>query len=106
MSSRDVYQPLIGYSALVLSFLYRIPQLLKLWHTKSGKDISQRMIHIQNLSYVLYIVYGALIEDVVYILSSILSLVQNIIILFMARHFIRKQQIELRLELQGSSSVV
>lgn len=84
---REIYQPLIGYGALLLSFSYRIPQLLKLWRTKSGSDISQKMIHLQNTSYVLYVVYGILISDLVYILSSMLSIIQNLIILAMVRYF-------------------
>lgn len=71
----------IGFAGLVCSLFYRIPQIYKIFVTKSAGDISTWMIHIQNCSYVLYIVYGYFISDIVYIISSIVSIIQNIIIL-------------------------
>ena len=44
-------------------------------------------IHVQNVSYCLYIAYGVFIADLVYILSSVLSFVQNLIILGMIYYF-------------------
>lgn len=83
----------IGFTGLVCSFLYRIPQIWKCYKTKSVKDISVWMIHIQNVSYVFYVIYGFMISDIVYIVSSFVSIIQNIIILLMCCCF-RKQAIE------------
>lgn len=85
------YYLIIGFSGLVCSLFYRIPQIYKLYRTKSAKDISTTMVHIQNVSYVFYIVYGWMIGDIVYIVSSILSVVQNIVILGMYRIYTSTQ---------------
>jgi uncharacterized protein with PQ loop repeat len=71
----------IGFSGLALSLVYRLPQLWKMYSTMSVKDISLWMVYIQNLSYIFYIIYGVMISDIVYIVSSIVSLVQNFMII-------------------------
>jgi MtN3 and saliva related transmembrane protein len=73
----------IGFTGLACSLLYRIPQMYKLYKTKSSKDISPLMINIQNVSYILYIIYGYMISDIVYIVSSAVSIFQNILILIL-----------------------
>jgi MtN3 and saliva related transmembrane protein len=78
---------IIGYSALACSFLYRIPQIIKIYRSKKGEDISAGMIHVQNASYVLYIVYGYIITDLIYIISSITSIAQNLVILYFKYKF-------------------
>lgn len=70
----------IGFSALGFSLLYRIPQIHKIIKNKSSKDISVWMLHLQSISYVLYIAYGVLQKDLVYIISSCLSFVQNVVL--------------------------
>jgi MtN3 and saliva related transmembrane protein len=77
----------IGLGGLLCSFIYRIPQIHKLYTTRSAKDISTWMVHVQNISYVLYIAYGFLISDIVYIVSSIISILQNLVILYMYYKF-------------------
>lgn len=90
---RPLYVNIVGFIALGMSLAYRIPQMYKLYKTGSGKDISTWMIHVQNVSYALYIVYGIFIEDLVYIISSTISLLQNFIILIMICCFNRKEQV-------------
>lgn len=83
----------IGFSALGFSLLYRIPQIYKIIKNKSSNDISIWMLHLQSISYVLYIAYGVLQEDLVYIISSCLSFSQNIILYFV--YFLYKRREEL-----------
>lgn len=85
---------LLGFAATVLSLIYRVPQIWKLYQSRSGKDLSLWMIHMQNLSYVGYIAYGYLVGDLVYLVSSILSLLQNFVILGMIRAFNSSQPYE------------
>lgn len=73
----------IGFSALGFSLFYRIPQIYKLWKNKSSNDISVWMIHLQTISYLLYIAYGILRKDLVYIISSGISIFQNLILYFL-----------------------
>lgn len=74
---------LIGYSATALSLIYRIPQVYQLWKTKKGNDISLAMIIIQQLSYIIAVLYGVLRDDYVYITGSCISFLQNLIILYL-----------------------
>ena len=82
----------IGLSALGLSLMYRIPQIYEIYKTESAEDISTWMLIIQNLSYILYIVYGVFVHDWIYIASSVLSFVQNLIIYFMKMYYRSKHQ--------------
>lgn len=78
---------IIGYSSTALSVIYRIPQIYRLYKTKKGDDISIDMIVIQQLSYILGILYGLLRLDYVYITSSCISFLQNLIILYMRKKY-------------------
>ena len=84
----------VGLSALGLSLIYRIPQIYEIYKTESAEDISTWMLIIQNLSYVLYVTYGVFVHDWIYIASSVLSFVQNLIIYFMKMYYRRKHQIQ------------
>jgi uncharacterized protein with PQ loop repeat len=70
-----------GFGGLIFSLLYRIPQIYKMVKTKSVQDISTYVYHVQNISYIFYIIYGFMISDIVYIVSSFVSVGQNIIVL-------------------------
>lgn len=83
----------IGFSALGFSLLYRIPQIYKLWKNKSSNDISVWMIHLQTISYILYVTYGIMKEDLVYIISSAISILQNIILYFLYCLYKEKEEI-------------
>ncbi len=85
----NLIQEIIGISALVLSLLYRIPQIYDIYKSKKANDISTMMLIVQNLSYVLYVSYGIFVHDWIYIASSVISFIQNIIIYFMKRHYSR-----------------
>jgi uncharacterized protein with PQ loop repeat len=76
----------------VLSLVYRVPQIYVIYKTKKAEDISVWMIFLQNASYVLAVAYGVFIHDWIYIVASILSFVQNIIILQMKKYYKREAE--------------
>jgi uncharacterized protein with PQ loop repeat len=80
----------IGYTGLFLSLIYRIPQIYKLYITKSGNDLSTVTFIICNLSYILYIIYGYLVYDFVIIIGTILSLIINSIVWIMVSYYNKK----------------
>lgn len=82
----------IGFAGLACSLVYRIPQLYKIYTTKQASDISPWMIHIQNMSYAFYIWYGILIGDIVYIVSSCVSVLQNTMILIAYYYFLKNEK--------------
>jgi len=77
----------IGIAGMVVGLLYRVPQIYRTYKRKSAIDISVWMIFIQNLSYVFYIIYGVLVWDWIVISSSIISVLQNFIIIWMRFKF-------------------
>lgn len=83
---------IIGSLGIVFSLVYRIPQIYKVYKTRSAKDISVGTIVIQNISYVAYIVYGVLVWDWVYLASSIISFGQNVIIIALRSYYIRRNE--------------
>lgn len=89
----SVFILLIGFSAMACSFLYRIPQMYKIFKTRDVKSLSSSTIHIQNASYVLYILYAIEINDIVNIVSSAISMLQNFIILIMINKYSKTSEI-------------
>lgn len=53
----------IGYAAAVCTTIAFAPQLAKAWRTRSTADISLGMFSILVTGIVLWLIYGALIED-------------------------------------------
>lgn len=80
----------IGFAAMAISLVYRLPQIYKIYKKKSAADISQTAYLLQDISYVLYIWYGARRQDPIYIASSLLSFAQNIVIHVMKWRFDRQ----------------
>lgn len=69
-----------GFTAMAISLVYRVPQIYKIYKNRSAADISQTAYLLQSISYVLYVVYGIRRKDMVYVASSVVSLLQNVVI--------------------------
>jgi MtN3 and saliva related transmembrane protein len=65
----------IGLIAGLLTTTAFIPQVLKIYRTKSGKDISARMYSILSTGMVLWLIYGIFVRSVPLILSNAVTLV-------------------------------
>ena len=55
--------PLIDFVAATLTTIAFVPQLIRIWRTRSAKDISLGMYALFTLGIVLWLVYGILIES-------------------------------------------
>lgn len=84
----------IGISAIIIGLIYRVPQMIQTYQTKSAKDLNSLMLWLQNMSYVLYVTYGVLQKDNIYIISSVISLTQNLLLLFMKYKFSSTNTVE------------
>lgn len=71
----DVMIEVIGLTAGVLTTTAFIPQVMKIYRTKSGEDISARMIIRFSAGIVLWLVYGVLLRSLPLILSNVVTLV-------------------------------
>ena len=70
MSGVDI----LGYSAGAITSLTFLPQVIKTWKDKSARDISLLMFVIAAVNEVMWIIYGALIDNWVIILTNIIVL--------------------------------
>ncbi|MBC8007649.1 MAG: SemiSWEET transporter [Prolixibacteraceae bacterium] len=71
----------IGLVAGLLTTTAFIPQVLKIYRTKSGKDISGRMFSLFSAGIVLWLVYGILLHSLPLILSNVVTLVLSLTII-------------------------
>lgn len=71
----------IGLAAGLLTTTAFIPQVWKIYRTKSGKDISARMFSLFSAGIVLWLVYGVLLQSVPLILSNAVTLVLSLTII-------------------------
>jgi len=68
------YTILLGYAAGALTTLAFLPQLIKVWKSKSTHDISLAMFIVICTGISLWLVYGILIDSLPIILANIVTL--------------------------------
>jgi MtN3 and saliva related transmembrane protein len=83
---------LLGLLAGALTTIAFVPQLLKLYATKSGKDVSARMFLIFSTGVILWLLYGILIRSAPIIIANSLTLLMSLIILALKLRYGRSQQ--------------
>jgi len=71
----------IGLIAGLLTTTAFIPQVWKIYRTKSGKDISGRMFSILSAGIVLWLIYGVLVRSFPLILTNAVTLVLSLAII-------------------------
>ena len=82
-------EKLFGWLATVLSLLYKIPQIIKLYRTKQIGSLSFCSIFCQLVSYSFYIVHGLIIDDMPIVVMGSVSLIQSIILVGMFLYYRR-----------------
>ena len=82
----------IGLIAGLLTTTAFIPQVLKIYRTKSGKDISARMISLFTAGLVLWLIYGILLRSMPLILSNVVTLVLSLAIIALKIRYRDPQQ--------------
>ncbi len=75
------YVTLIGLVAAALTAIAFFPQLMKVWKTKSTRDISLGMFSIFSSAVFLWFIYGLLISNLPVIIANFLVFVQAFAIL-------------------------
>ena len=65
----------IGYLAGALTTFAFVPQALKIYSSKSGKDVSARMLLIFSAGLILWLIYGIMIGSLPVILANIVTLI-------------------------------
>ncbi len=76
----ELYVTVIGLLAAVLSTASLFPQLLKIWRTRSTKDISVRMYALLTAGVFIWFIYGLLLQDIPIIAANLIAFIQALII--------------------------
>ncbi|MBL8413140.1 MAG: SemiSWEET transporter [Propionivibrio sp.] len=65
----------IGFIAAILTTLSFVPQVLKVWRSRSAKDISLGMYSLFTLGIAAWLLYGFLIDSWPVILANLVTLI-------------------------------
>ena len=74
---------ILGYAAGAITSLTFLPQVLKTWKNKSAKDVSLLMFVIAAINEVMWIVYGALLDNWVIILTNAIVLAMSLTMIYL-----------------------
>ena len=74
---------ILGYAAGAITSLTFLPQVIKTWKEKSAKDISLLMFVIAAVNEVMWIVYGALLNNWVIILTNAIVLAMSLTMIYL-----------------------
>jgi MtN3 and saliva related transmembrane protein len=72
---------IVGLIAAAFTTVALLPQLIKVWKTKSTKDISTGMFTLFCVGVFLWFVYGFYLNDIPIVLANSLAFIQALIIL-------------------------
>lgn len=72
---------LIGLVAAISSTVAMLPQVIRVWKTKSCKDVSLGMFMIMTISQITWLTYGSLAGEMPIIASNSVVLMQTMTIL-------------------------
>ena len=73
----------MGYAAGAITSLTFLPQVIKTWKEKSAKDISLLMFVIAAINEVMWIAYGALLNNWVIILTNAIVLAMSLTMIYL-----------------------
>jgi MtN3 and saliva related transmembrane protein len=73
---------IIGLVAALFTTVSLLPQLIKVYKTKSTKDISTGMFTLFGTGVLLWFVYGVFVNDLPIIVANSLAFIQAAVILF------------------------
>lgn len=77
----------IGFVAALLTTVAFLPQALKVWQTRSAKDVSLGMYMLFTLGVALWLIYGVLLNSWPIIVSNLVTLVLAGVVLAMKLRF-------------------
>jgi MtN3 and saliva related transmembrane protein len=85
-------ETIVGLVAGVLTTIAFVPQLLKIYRTKSGRDVSARMFVIFSLGVALWLAYGIMIRSLPVIVANAVTLVLALAIMGLKIRYARRPQ--------------
>ncbi len=83
----DLFIELIGFTAAALTTIAFFPQVIKIWKTKSTRDLSLGLFLILTTGVLLWLIYGILITNWPIIVANFVTLILTGSILFFKLRF-------------------
>ena len=77
----------VGLAAGFLTTIAFVPQVTKVWRTKSAKDVSLKMFIVFSIGVALWLTYGVLLQQWPIIITNAITLVLAVAILSMKLRF-------------------
>ena len=74
---------LLGWLAAILTTVAFFPQLLKIWRSKSAKDVSLVMMITFSIGVFLWLVYGLAIQALPVVIANLVTLILALLILIL-----------------------
>ena len=74
-----IFTTIIGYIATVVGTCLMLPQVIKLWKTRSAKDLSLGMVFLYFFNCLLWLIYGILIVAAPVIIANGIGLAISIV---------------------------
>lgn len=74
---------LLGLAAGSLTTVSFVPQVLKIWRSKSGNDVSYGMFSLFSLGVSLWLAYGLLLKSMPIIAANAVTLVLALLVLYL-----------------------
>tara|TARA_B100001029_G_C15055695_1_gene454170 strand:+ start:224 stop:517 length:294 start_codon:yes stop_codon:yes gene_type:complete len=71
-----------GWLGTSCTIIYKLPQIYKLYKSKTSKGLSITSYGVQTISYVPYIIHGIIINDLPTFAMGLFSLILNLLICF------------------------
>ncbi len=77
------YITILGLVAATLTTIAFLPQVMKIWLSKSAKDVSLLMVITFSIGVFLWLVYGIYLQSLPIILANLITFILNGIILIL-----------------------
>lgn len=74
-------EAILGFTAAICTTIAFIPQAVKVYKTKHTKDISLGMFSLLNLGFVLWLIYGIILNSYPIILANAVTIIFAVYIL-------------------------
>lgn len=78
---------ILGLVAGTITSITFLPQVIKIWQTKSSKDLSMAMLLLLMLGVILWLAYGLFVMDAAIIYTNSMVLVMSLVMLYFKLRF-------------------
>ena len=78
---------ILGLVAGTITSITFVPQVIKIWKTKSAKDLSMTMLLLLMLGVILWLAYGLVIMDTAIIYTNSMVLAMSMVMMFFKLRF-------------------